>query len=504
MSDRCEQCSAWITPGSSTCESCGTPVPGAPPDDADPFAASLGDDLSLAFPEPEAAAQPAGAQSKPRARERPPSGRHVEEPSLDDFSGMDLAGFEPTQKKSEPETARFGPGGAGPLDDSFDDSLGGLPGLDFGPPETMPLPDMGGGVVGGVMDDPLAPPIELAPVELPRVEVASVVPSKSPGPREITDAEVLRLADFGLPPEGFFGAIPYALNVFQRKRVLAAARAAVARRRSGAQKRAAAELAVLGQALLDQQAEVDLSALRSFIEAAERTGAKAAESNADQARAEASATEGRAAITDELGAAQAEVDPFRDQETKLRSQLEVRGHDLKRAQAQLKRVEIQRRNAPGGGDELLDADFEARQAEVSLLEGKVKELQTELGRVRRELATRLGRVAAIEEDRRKAEAGFVGSTGLHKGSARTARDEGEMALAELAEEALRQQLAGGAGESAAKGEKALLDRDERLRDEKLHDRALAAFDNSTYLRGWGLIGTAALLIVVALIVLIVR
>jgi chromosome segregation ATPase len=318
-------------------------------------------------------------------------------------------------------------------------------------------------------------------------------------------AEVRATAAYGAAPAGLLECVPYTLHVLQRRRALRAARAEAQRKQASATRSAHQALVELGRALYEQSDSLDLGALATRLDEVRRAWHAARERGEQRSKAETEAAQRRRELDESIEEAQAEANPWRDRETKLRTQLQTREHSLKRAEAQLQRAEIELRNARAAetpdGDRLqmLQADRDTRQNEVELARTKVRELTDELGQVRRELSSRLGRVTALQEERRQAESTLTQATKVHASTAAQAERELDEALAALGEDALGRGLADAAGEATERARQQCRQRDARAREVRLYERAADAWDRRAFGRGAAVLGAAAALVIAMLI-----
>lgn len=327
-----------------------------------------------------------------------------------------------------------------------------------------------------------------------------------------------RVAGYGAPPAGLLDAVAYVLAVARRRSALGELRAAAERRLRAAKGDAEEALRRLGRAVYDERHRLDAPALAEAIDAVDAASAEVVDAGARAASVLASVASDEARADAEIASARAQVDPLRDQETKLAAQREVAEHDLRRADARRKRVDIELRNlrasfeaqpslgAPGteGASKLgmLEADLAARDAEVRLLEGRVADRTADLGRVRRELAAAVARVAAAEEARRKIadQARLTAATQASEtGAAESVQDA---ALVALGREALTRGVGRGmpAFDPAAAAERAW---GERAREVALYDAAMDGFDRDGFRKGLGILAGSVAIIVLAIVVAVV-
>ncbi len=383
-----------------------------------------------------------------------------------------------------------------------------------------PLDPLGASAGGAALELDLAAPVRNAPPAPVAPGGAAerrrtAAPAATARGMALYDVEVQSLADYGRAPDGIFGAIPYTLHVLSRRSQLKAALSSATTMRQGAEAAARRALVDLGRELLSRAGTLDLGQVSAHLEAARRVAGELDE-RATAASAERGEIEQRSHQLDaRVREAQADANPWRDKETKLRTQLETRDATLKRATAQLRRAEIEIRNAvqqaeqagqPPDPDRLaaLEAEREARTAEVAVAEGPVRELTRELGDIRRELASRLAAIKQIEDERRAADDALRRLERLHAAGTGAASRELEEALLALGEEAHLRGLDQPLGPAAAKAEATLAALGERQRSEELHRRALDAYDKPAFKKGAAILGGAALAVLVTLLFVIVR
>ena len=324
--------------------------------------------------------------------------------------------------------------------------------------------------------------------------------------RDITRREIEHAARFGTAPAGLLGAVPYTVLVFFRRRELSQEVAELKGRVRTAEARATAALFELGQMLCAEPAELGptmTSALERVARARRTTDVVQQES----ARAREDAERERARLAAELKDAQADVDPWRDRETKLLTQLKVAEHDLDRARAQLRRAEIEMRNLVKMGNadadqmRMLDGQQDRFAAEVRILEGRVQERTQALTELREELAGRLHRLASAEEAKRGVEAELARHERDVLRTAGEANADLQHALRELAEAALDEGVAAAvAAREARRATEARRDLQRRRRELAVHERALGAYDRQAVKRGAWVFGGVGLFVLAAIIV----
>lgn len=341
---------------------------------------------------------------------------------------------------------------------------------------------------------------------LPALDDRAPVAPPASGP---SAHEVAAVADFGAPPAGLFGTIPYALVVLTRLRALRRELHDL-RRLEGTAARDLEEASIeLGRALHAARSEPSLAPLAAQLAAAEDAGRVAGERTAEWQRARDAADAQRSSLTAKIGEAERAVAPHRDRETKLATQMDVRETDLRRAKARLSRVDIELRNLGGDGDSsrraMLEAERQARAADVETAQSHVDELAPKLADARRELAVMLSALNDLVAQRRAVDAAEQRSERAHHSSAGDAERRYHAAVVELAREALARGLAEGVAPEAARAVTRMHGAHAtRAREVKLYEAALRGYDVRAFQRGAALLGGAALIVVVALLFVILR
>lgn len=412
-------------------------------------------------------------------------------------------------------------------DDPFDPfrDAAELPPLELADPSANVAPKMPAGP-STLGDDPLEPPsadlapLELAPVPQPPVHEPTPGPMPAvgaPGPvpgathvaatspeaiREAArrKAEAAALAGFGEPPRNPLLALPYTVHVALRAKDLWQSRRRLAERLETAQRRVLATHAALGRALLQhQRADLDTHGLAELAGQAQRAlGATDSQrSLAQRTRAEADAEKRR--LDEEIARAEAMVAPLRDREAKLRAELDVLSHELRRRTAALDRVKIELRHAPDASP--LQASLEARRAEVALQQEKVDAKAGELRDVQSRLAAGLEQLRRHQATRRHLDRELTGSILAAEASVGKATSEAERRLAELGRRARDARVPMGVLE-AATAVKADDHVAQLQRELKLHDEALRSWDRRAVAIGGTLLAAFALLMLVVFVLMI--
>lgn len=368
-------------------------------------------------------------------------------------------------------------------------------------------------------DDPLEPPLDpgVAPLELapasppppPAPASAPERPTESPAPtspeaiREAArrKAEAAALAGFGDPPGGLLGALPYTIHVALRLRELWQARGELRQRIEAARRRVEATHAALGRALLQhQRADLDARGLGELAAQAERALGETSSQQRLVQRTQAEAEAEKRRLDEEIARAETAVAPLRDREAKLRAELDVLSHELRRRKAALERVNIELRNAPQRAAEL-EASLEARRNDVAVQQEKVDTKAAELREVQAQLAAGLEQVRRHQATRKHLDRELTGSLLHAEASVGQATTEAERHLRELGERARATQLPMSVLEAAT-----ALKADEHLaalqRELALHEEALRSWDRRGLAIGGGILAAFAILMLVVLILIV--
>ncbi len=353
--------------------------------------------------------------------------------------------------------------------------------------------------------EPTVPPIEPLEEAPPPPKAAS---AKRQGPRPIDDAEIRRLARYPERPLNPLAAIPYAVSVFQRRAELSREREHVALRSRQAGERADERFSALGSSVMQSRVLLDLGAVASQLTAVETAQAEADERGEEYQRAQTDAATEAEALDAQIVTAEEELGPSRDRETRLGKELEMANHELARAKARAQRAEIQLRNAGERSEsaslEGSSAEHDARDAEFRLAEEKTASLSEELALVRRDMASRLAALTSLKKSRASLQRGLDSSAGIHRENAGAASDALTAALRDLGREVSARDLVSELGEAAELASRATGERDARLRELDLHNRALDAYDKKGFQTGGAIIGAAGLFILVALVTMVLR
>ncbi|HJL20271.1 MAG TPA: hypothetical protein RMH99_31680 [Sandaracinaceae bacterium LLY-WYZ-13_1] len=339
-------------------------------------------------------------------------------------------------------------------------------------------------------------------------------PSEAAGPHEpapLPQAEVDALADYGPAPGSILGALPYAVLVFTRRRAVSRALADLRRLHRTAEEDAGEALVTLGRALHQRGDASELAPFRELLRAADEQGRVAGEKTQEWEQSRQVAETQRDSLQKKIEQAEQAAGPYRDRETKLATQMDVRETDLRRAKAKLQRVQIELRNLTAsatpdpGRRQVLEAERDARKADVDKAQGRVDELAPQLAAARRELAVMLEAINDLEKQRRAVDQARDRTEKLHLSTAGEAEARYHDAVRELAEQALSRGVAEPVAPAETKAARMMITaRDARAREIRLHEAALSAYDAPAFQKGAAIIAGAALVILAMLLFVVLR
>lgn len=348
-------------------------------------------------------------------------------------------------------------------------------------------------------DDPLAPPIPEGTFELDTrpAPIRSVAPPRLHSDRE----EAERRAQFGPPPEEALDRVRYALRARKRKRALEAEIAANRALLMPLQRRGRTLRVEFGKSLMDR-ADLAEGPLRPWITAARDAAGGHAERSEALARIRREVKAERATIDDEERSLDDELAPFRRQEQKQRTQVEVWQHDLKRAQAALSRLEIEMRHTAGdpAARAPFQADYDARREDVTVARQRLSNEEKDLAATLQEMTELLVRAREIQEAKSALDDRLSRETERLSAEAGAARERLETAFDALATEALRVGLGGASAHKAIANA-----REQHARATELATlvAALQTLDPDGYEKGASLLVGAVLAAIGALVTLVI-
>jgi hypothetical protein len=396
----------------------------------------------------------------------------------DELAGGDLQ-IDLSAAESPPKSGIARPAtpvsGAGVGFSPFDDDMSGGPSLEL---------DTEGGSLPPRVSSPSVSSLPSLPVPPAPASHRSLQPE--PAKPAIDPYEARVLADYGPKPEAFWHAPVYAYRVMARRSAL---QRDLATKKSDAQralKRYEDALVALGEraragsgppgALERVKQAEDL--LRS------RDGALA--QTMDVHKGALSEIDAR------LGAAEAELSRAREEEARVQAIREATEQDFQRADAKVKRLEIEIRN---GASKTAERDALAQDAQQK---GALRvETDKKLAEAKRVSAVAQAKADAVGNERAQQESKFSRASGTRNAGVDDAQQHLRTALVELGRAVLADP-ASGAALAHAKEEITRLDQQAQrsTNDLALHESAITAYDAPQVFLGMVLVGVALLLVVV--------
>lgn len=354
----------------------------------------------------------------------------------------------------------------------------------------------------GGTTNPRPAPEAPAPPPPSELEALGIV---EPAPQEVAKA-----AGYPAPPSSVFSSVPYAIQVFLRRRELLAEVRDAERLEGAARSAGEHAMATLGRELLKVADSPNLAPLAAELAAAQEAGRYA------DSRSEAAASENRVfeeqqkGLEAELQRAEAEVAPLRDRETRLTTVIAMKRQDLERARAKVQRIEIELRNlgkaAVPDQNKLvsLEAERKARHAEMQVLEAPVLADEGELAEVRDALGDALARISDIQSELQAQKAALRRDTKSQTGELSNLAKQHDLTLRALGEAATAQHLAtlapidvANAASDTVRTWRA------RKRQHAIKTLAVDGYDHRLFRIGAGILGSAVGLIFLTLVIAIV-
>lgn len=426
------------------------------------------------------------------------------------------------QSAADPQDLMFGSTGGRDLADPFE-GMAGAPALELDldavrtsqpspAPPSLPPPPEPASPVPPRRPSATAPVRTSAPPERPRASPAPA-PDRAPASPRSSGAppRAITLADYGEPPSGIVGTVPYAVHVGLRQRALRADLARLRRLRDGAEEDLDEAMVGLGRALHAQRDDERLQVLSGPMGAADEAGEVASEHSTEWKKVREAASAQREAIEERVARAEEEAAPVRARETELGAEVSRREAALQRAKAKLARTNIELRNLAGaespdpGRRASLEAEREVHAAEVERARAQVDELTPELTEVRRQLASHTHRVTALEKEAREVDRSRGRSEEALSTSAKAAEGRYHEAVKVVAKQALERGLAAavapGPAKLATNRADALRAREEEI---ELHEIALTLHDRSSLHKGLAILGVLSAIVLAMLIFVVVR
>ena len=427
---------------------------------------------------------PVAKPSKPATKAMPPPAGGL---SFDDELGAGDLQIDLSAAEAPPTTHNSGAGMARPPTPGagfspFDDDISAGPALEL---------DTEGGSLPPRISSPSVSsqpslPIPPAPVSHRSLQPPTSVQPEPPKPA-IDPYEARVLADYGPKPEAFWSTPMYAYRVMTRRSALQ--RDLVAKRTDAerALKRYEDALVALGERA--RAGAAPPNALERVKQAEEllrsRDGALAA--TMDVHKGVLSEIDAR------LGAAEAELARARQEEARVQAIREAADQDFQRADAKVKRLEIEIRN--GAANKAAERDALAQDTQQK---GALRaDAEKKLAEAKRVTTVAQAKADAVSSERAQQEAKFGRASGTRNAGVDDAQNHLRMALVELGRAVLVDPSAA-AGLAHAKEEIARLDQQAQksTSDVALHESAITAYDAPQVFLGMVLVAVAVLLVFV--------
>lgn len=370
------------------------------------------------------------------------------------------------------------PGGFSP----FDDDISGGPSLEL---------DTEGGSLPPRVSSPSvtsqpAPPVPPAPISHRSLQPPV---QQAPGPAKpaVDPYEARVLADYGPKPEAFWNAPMYAYRVMTRRSAL---QRDLATKRSDAEralKRYEDALVALGER--SRSGAAPANALERVKQAEDllrsRDGALAQSMDAHKGVL--------SDIDTRLGVAETELARARQHEAQAQALREAAEQDFQRADAKVKRIEIEIRN--GATNKTAERDALAQDAQQK--GARRVEADKKLAEMKRVATVAQAKADAVGNERAAHEAKFSRASGTRSAGVDEAQQHLRAALVELGRAVFTDPSAA-AQLAHAKEEIARLDQQAQksTTDVALHESAIAAYDAPQVFLGMILVGVALLLVLV--------
>jgi hypothetical protein len=339
-------------------------------------------------------------------------------------------------------------------------------------------------------------------------------PDSPPPPRELTPEEkraiaVEQLARYGKAPAQLVGTMAYWLRVTLRKRELDTELASLSAQRKRTDDAARDAIAKLGETLYGKRKDPRLATLAKQMHAV--SSAEAAIGNVEKAgqQKKQNIQNERAQLDDDIRGAEADAAPLRAKEAGLLERVEAIKARAKQADAKRRKMEQDleaARKKPNADPEMLEwlrAEREAAHGEVQTLGVELRPLEDDLSVVRRELAVRLRKLTALQQEQQAAATALERAQQNHRVSSGSAQGARRDALSALAQMAIESGLAAIAQPELQAVNEAAERRDRKRAEEDLLRAATGSFDEDSYKKGFMLLagGTGALFLSLILVVI---
>ena len=408
---------------------------------------------------------PSAPTSKPVSKAPVPAAPPVD---ADDMQ-LDLGAVEPPK----PGVARPPTPGAGfsPFDD------------DFAAGPSLELDTVGGSLPPRISNPPSVPQ-PAAPIS------QRVAPPGPPAPEPVKPAvdafDAKAYADYGPRPSAFWHTPLYAYRVIARRAALRRDLAAKKTEAERTQKRVDDALVSLGERAraLAKGGAAALDKVRTAEELLRnRDGALAGAMDSHRAAL--------AEIDARLGPAEGELARAREEESRVAAAREAAEEDCKRAEAKVKRLDIEIRNGQTGKA----AERDAAAAEAAQKDGKRADAEAKLQAARRAVLAAQAKVDAVTRERGAQDARFSRQSGTRSAGVDDAQTHLRAALVELGR-AMLSDPSLAAELAPARDEVARLEDHARKQSQELalHESALTAYDAPQVFLGVALVGLALLLL----------
>lgn len=400
------------------------------------------------------------------------------------------------------------------------------------------------------LDDPLAPPVELPPLELapvpppartsalnragqPRMAGLPEPPPMGQAPPPPTHGHPSTPADsathghddgddgrpldpdlerqerlralnrYRPPPESPLHWVPYYVSVFLQRRVVAEELATLTRHRQHAERELVDGLCRIGENLYLRRRDPTLAPLAQHFEVVAQTDSDLDAREATGKQARFGATKALEGLHAKVTKATQAGEPLYTKRAQLQGQLDnLHRQYLEHAETH-KQVEQQLKAAGSGDRATLDALTQQRNMAASGMQSTeltAHPVRSALDDVEAKILAHQQQVAELENDIRRQQAMTDRQLSHHRNRAGSARGALQQALRSLAEAAIRADiLPEGLAASRHRIEQQRMGVTEALVSESLHREAMAAFDRAAYGRGKAILIGGTALTFVALI-----
>ena len=378
-----------------------------------------------------------------------------------------------------------------------------------------PAMDMSAAMVGKEIGDGFGEPEEGPALELEQVDRAKaervVVKGQSPEAKaELAKEEQLavELADYGDEPETIGESVKYAIHVVRRLMALKRDRVKVDQDAKGLEADYNTALVEMGQALMTMGSDPKLTPVRSRVAAVHDANAKVTSADQTMSKTKEANLLAVQQLERQANEMRAGLAPFVAAEQSADHAHKLAEEEVKRAQAHVKRVEIELRalseaKAPGDAAKLdeVRAQLEQRKLAVQDQQGLAERAAQALGQTRRDLAMKRGALDALEEKKKQLIEEAREKEAAVEERAKEAEGTQAAALRALAMAAMEQKLQDLVEDRyvwVKEVEGALA---EAKKVVKRYDRALVLYDRSAVIKGFSVVGGLVLFFLVGLLVI---